>query len=69
MTAPTIPRVPASLALLFLRQSGYDIKPTSLRNWTHRGYITRTRDGYDLVELTAYVERRDQQKRRTGVPA
>lgn len=58
MTAPTIPRVPADLALLFLRQAGHTIKATSLRNWTFRGYITHTAEGYDLVELTAYLERR-----------
>ena len=62
MTAPTISRVPTDLALLFLRQAGYTIKATSLRNWTFRGYITRTSDGYDLVELTAYIERREQRK-------
>lgn len=59
MTAPTIPRVPAHLALLFLRQSGHTLKPASLRNWTRRGLITRTAEGYDLVEITAYLERRD----------
>lgn len=69
MTDPTIPRVPTDLALLWLRQAGHDIKATSLRNWTFRGYITRTAEGYDLVELTAYLERREQRKHRSSVPA
>lgn len=51
-------RVPSDLVLLALRQSGVELKPTSLRNWTDRGHITRTRSGYDLTEVLAYVDRR-----------
>ncbi|CAL9606782.1 hypothetical protein SUDANB95_05505 [Actinosynnema sp. ALI-1.44] len=65
MTAPPIQRVPSDLALLFLRQAGHNLKPASLRNWTRRGFITRTAEGYDLVEITAYLERRAERKRPT----
>lgn len=51
-------RVPAALALLALSQSGVQIKASSLRNWTYRRYITRTREGYDLREILAYLDTR-----------
>lgn len=57
-------RVPASLALLALAQSGYHVKPGTLRAWVARGHLTRGRGGYDLAELLAYVEDRE----RAGSP-
>jgi hypothetical protein len=51
-------RVPAELALLALRQSGYQIKAATLRAWVHRGHITRGSGGYDLVEILTYLDRR-----------
>lgn len=51
-------RVPASLALLALKQSGYRLTPTTLRSWVHRGHITRGEGGYNLVEILAYLDRR-----------
>jgi hypothetical protein len=52
-------RVPASLALLALRQSGYHITPGTLRIWVHRGHITRGEGGYDMEEIVAYLDRRN----------
>lgn len=51
-------RVPASLALLALRQSGHHITPGTLRQWVHRGHITRGPGGYDLVEIITYLDHR-----------
>ncbi|GAB3437416.1 hypothetical protein [Actinophytocola sediminis] len=51
-------RVPASLALLALRQSGHEIASATLRSWVHRQHITRTADGYDLGEILDYLEGR-----------
>lgn len=51
-------RVPARLVRLLLEQSGRPIAPDSLRNWTRRGHITRTAEGYDLREVVAYLDRR-----------
>lgn len=51
-------RVPASLALLALRQSGHQISPSTLRMWVHRGHITRGPGGYDLGEIAEYLDRR-----------
>lgn len=56
-------RVPASLALLALRQSGYTISPATLRSWVHRGRISRTADGYSITEIREYLEKRHQQQR------
>jgi hypothetical protein len=53
-----VKRVPASLALLALRQSGHHITPAALRTWVYRGHITRTAPGYDLAEILAYLDRR-----------
>lgn len=53
------PRVPVSLALLYLSQSGHTLTPTTLRSWVHRGHITRDRGGYCLTEIRLYLERRD----------
>ncbi|MFC0438772.1 hypothetical protein [Kutzneria buriramensis] len=55
---PAARRVPAALALLALRQSGYAIAAATLRSWVFRGHITRTDDGYDLDEITSYLDRR-----------
>jgi hypothetical protein len=52
-------RVPAELALLLLRQSGYNISGSTLRSWVHRKHINRYPDGYDLVEIVEYIERRE----------
>jgi hypothetical protein len=52
-------RVPASLALLALSQSGIVLSPTTLRTWVHRGHITRGKGGYCLTEIRLYLERRD----------
>lgn len=52
-------RVPASIALLALRQSGHHISPSTLRMWVHRGHITRGPGGYDLAEILAYLDRRN----------
>jgi hypothetical protein len=54
-----VTRVPASLALRALRQSGYRITAATLRSWVHRGHLTRGRGGYDLGEILAYLDRRD----------
>jgi hypothetical protein len=54
----TIQRVPADLALELLRQEGIPLRPASLRNWTRRGHIRRYSDGYDLVEITRYLDQR-----------
>lgn len=51
-------RVSVELVVLALAQSGIAANPRQIRNWTHRGHITRTRDGYDLTEVLAYAERR-----------
>ena len=56
-------RVPATLALLALQQSGYQLTPGALRLWVHRGHITRGRGGYDLREIVGYLERRDGDQR------
>lgn len=52
-------RVPAPLVRLLLEQSGRPIAPASLRNWTRRGHITRTAEGYDPREILAYLDKRD----------
>lgn len=51
-------RVPSAVVLAMLGQDNVQLRPTSLRNWTHRGHITRTRDGYDLLEVVRYLDRR-----------
>jgi len=56
-------RVPLSLALLMLSQSGYHLKPATLRSWVHRGHITRGKGGYCVREIVAYIDSRDTQKR------
>jgi hypothetical protein len=61
-------RVPASLALLALRQSGYRITAATLRSWTHRGHITRTREGYSLTEIVTYLDKRAEPKTREVTP-
>lgn len=54
-------RVPADVVLEMLRQDGHHVGTTNLRNWTFRGHITRTKDGYDLDEVIAYLDRRAEQ--------
>lgn len=51
-------RVPASLALLTLRQSGITLSPATLRKWVERRHITRGPGGYDLREILDYLDRR-----------
>lgn len=52
-------RIPASLALLLLRQSGIQVSPATLRSWVHRGHLTRADGGYCVSEIRAYIESRD----------
>jgi DNA-binding transcriptional MerR regulator len=56
-------RVPATLALLALRQSGYHLSPSTLRSWVHRGRVTRTAKGYSLQEIEQYLACRDEDQR------
>lgn len=51
-------RVPASLALLALRQSGHQLSAATLRKWVQRKHITRGPGGYDLREILDYVTAR-----------
>lgn len=51
-------RVPVELVILLLAQSGIHVNARQVRNWRLRGHITRTREGYDPVEILAYVEPR-----------
>ena len=62
-------RVPASLALLALRQSGHHIKPGTLRAWVNRGHITRGPGGYDLGEIVGYLDTRTTRTTTDRVPA
>lgn len=52
-------RIPASLAILLLRQSGIEISPATLRSWVHRGHLTRAAGGYCVTEIRTYLESRD----------
>lgn len=52
-------RIPASLALLLLRQSGITVSPATLRSWVHRGHLTRSVGGYCPTEIRLYIESRD----------
>lgn len=54
-----VTRVPASLALLALRQSGYTLSPATLRSWVHRGRITRGPGGYCIGEIREYIDKRE----------
>jgi hypothetical protein len=56
-------RVPLALALLALRQSGYDLSPATLRSWVHRARITRGSGGYCLTEIREYLASRDDDQR------
>lgn len=58
-------RVPASLAVLLLHQEAdarHDerlrVGAAALRQWVHRGHITRGPGGYDLAEILTYLEGR-----------
>jgi hypothetical protein len=57
-------RVPASIALLALRQSGHHLSPVTLRSWVRRGHITRGPGGYDLREILDYLDQRSRPGRR-----
>lgn len=59
-------RVPASLALLALRQSGHHIAPVTLRQWVARGHITRGPGGYCLQEIVDYLDSRGADTRRSA---
>lgn len=65
----TMQRVPASLALLALRQSGHNISPSTLRMWVNRGHITRGPGGYDLREIIRYLDTRTPRDTPTSQPA
>jgi len=52
-------RVPVSVALLMLAQSGYHLTPAALRQWVRRGHITRGKGGYCVREIVAYMDRRE----------
>lgn len=54
----TMTRVPASLVLTLLHQSGHHLTPAALRKWVQRGHITRGSGGYDLREILAYLDQR-----------
>ncbi|GGM75694.1 hypothetical protein GCM10012275_52990 [Longimycelium tulufanense] len=62
-STPNMQPVPAELALLALRRSGWNIRPATLRSWAHRGYIRRTATGYDLRSILEYVTRRTERWR------
>lgn len=52
-------RVPLALALLALSQSGYHVRPATLRSWVRRGHITRGDGGYCIREIRLYIDRRE----------
>jgi hypothetical protein len=51
-------RVPVELILVMLAESGVQANAARIRNWTRRGHISRTRQGYDPGEVASYLERR-----------
>jgi hypothetical protein len=51
-------RVPVEAVILVLAQEGIEANARQIRNWRLRGHITRTREGYDLREVLAYVDSR-----------
>ncbi|WP_116043979.1 hypothetical protein [Amycolatopsis palatopharyngis] len=57
MTAKT--RVPATVALSLLARSGHKLSAVTLRQWVHRGHITRGPGGYDLLEIVNYLDNRN----------
>lgn len=56
-------RVPASVALLALRQSGYHVTASTLRSWVRRGHITRGKGGYCVREIADYLDKRERERR------
>lgn len=50
-------RVSAAFLRRFLRDSKFELQPASLRNWTRRGLIDRTEEGYDLIAVMRLLER------------
>lgn len=51
-------RVPVDVVLAMLAQGGIQANARQIRNWRLRGHITRTREGYDLREIVAYLDAR-----------
>lgn len=64
-------RVPASVALLALHQSGYHVTASTLRSWVRRNHISRGPGGYDVHEIEKYIAKREkeEQERRAKVDA
>lgn len=48
-------RVPVDVVLSTLAHSGIAANARQVRNWRLRGHISRTREGYDLREVLAYL--------------
>lgn len=42
-----------------------EVKPGTIRQWVARGFITRHRDGYDLAEILARIDGRNDAMIRT----
>lgn len=53
-----VKRVPFELVCLLLAQEGIAVNARTVRNWTLRGHITRTSEGYDLREILSYLDLR-----------
>lgn len=51
-------RVPARHLLDLLRQEGRVTTAKDLRNWSHRGHISHTAQGYDIREVREYLDKR-----------
>ncbi|WP_027945966.1 hypothetical protein [Amycolatopsis taiwanensis] len=69
-------RVRASDVLLLLHAEAdrtgderFRVSAGALRNWVYRGHITRGAGGYDLAEILAYLERRDDDHQRASLTA
>ena len=63
-------RVSAGLVLHLLHQEAdkrgddrYRLRPATLRSWVHRGHISRGEGGYDLREILAYLDARENRVR------
>lgn len=52
-------RVPVDAVILMLAHGGIHANARQIRNWRLRGHITRTKDGYDLREIVAYLDARE----------
>lgn len=42
-----------------------EVQPATIRQWVARGLISRTADGYDLVEILEWLDTRNASKVRT----